>query len=65
MQNSHKKVLNQFKAGTLEILVCTDSLARGIDIGLVDTVMKAKDLLLFLNLAVNFSTFSFCGQIFE
>ena len=49
MQNSHKKVLNQFKAGTLEILVCTDSLARGIDIGLVDTVIKAKDLLLFGN----------------
>lgn len=32
--------MNRFKSGDIEILVCTDALARGIDIGKVEAVVS-------------------------
>ena len=40
MQKKRVKILSQFKNGKLDILVCTDALARGIDIGRIDYVVS-------------------------
>lgn len=39
-QEKRVKVLSKFKNGQLDILVCTDALARGIDIGSIDYVVS-------------------------
>ncbi len=38
--NKRKRVLNKFVSDRLDVLVCTDALARGIDIGHVDYVLS-------------------------
>lgn len=35
-----KRMLNKFNSGTFDILVCSDALARGIDIGQIDYVIS-------------------------
>jgi len=35
-----KRMLNKFNSGTVDILVCSDALARGIDIGQIDYVIS-------------------------
>ena len=38
-QEKRTKVLNQFKNGSLDFVVCTDALARGIDIGYISVFL--------------------------
>ena len=40
LNHNRKRILKQFESGAIEYLVCTDALARGIDIGQVDKVVS-------------------------
>eukprot|EP00096_Caligus_rogercresseyi_P014153 TRINITY_DN6680_c0_g1_i1.p1 TRINITY_DN6680_c0_g1~~TRINITY_DN6680_c0_g1_i1.p1 ORF type:complete len:572 (-),score=143.54 TRINITY_DN6680_c0_g1_i1:50-1765(-) len=40
LKKGRKLVLEKFRRGKLDILVCTDALARGIDIGIIDSVIS-------------------------
>ncbi|CAG8819691.1 17977_t:CDS:2, partial [Dentiscutata erythropus] len=39
-QEERKNILNKFKHGEIQLLICSDLIARGIDIDHVDTVIN-------------------------